>query len=154
MKGRLVWIGKSLGKLLGDDKSEEISQEEKDHWKRFNATFDSAKRLSDFIGMIIRLSFAQFAAVYFIKKAPEAEGLLSITFAAAGVMATGIWVRLAMYVARIIMLYETRDAHIVRGTFPIIIYYLLSGSFALASFLGMYQLVGELASASVLLGAP
>ncbi|KKC31454.1 hypothetical protein [Devosia psychrophila] len=36
-----------------------------------NAVFDSAKRASDFVGMIVRLAFLQFASFYFLGEVPE-----------------------------------------------------------------------------------
>lgn len=53
-----------------------ISYDSEDHRRNFDASFDSAKRLSDFIGMVVRLAFATFAAAYFYAKSQDTEGLL------------------------------------------------------------------------------
>ncbi|RUW91269.1 hypothetical protein [Mesorhizobium sp. M7A.F.Ca.US.010.02.1.1] len=47
---------------------------------RFASAFDDGKRLSDFIGMIVRMSFVLFVTLYFIKKGQETPVPFNVIF--------------------------------------------------------------------------
>ncbi|MER9963452.1 hypothetical protein NKJ72_21365 [Mesorhizobium sp. M0045] len=48
--------------------------------ERFASAFDNAKRLSDFIGMIVRMSFVLFGTLYFIHKGQEVPAPFNVIF--------------------------------------------------------------------------
>jgi hypothetical protein len=71
-------------RFIGNLTKEDYEASFKDH-------FDRAKALSDFIGMIVRFSFANFAWAYFLRRAPEFGGIRSFALGLCFVFAFGIW---------------------------------------------------------------
>jgi hypothetical protein len=82
-----------------------------DHQLNFRTHFDKAKTLSDFIGMILRYSFATFAWSYFLKRVPEATGFHKGAFGVCFVFSLGITIALGARIFAIILFYETKDLH-------------------------------------------
>jgi len=80
-----------------------------EHQEAFNQTFDSAKRLSDFIGMIVRLSFLTFALFFFLRRVGETDGIQSMAHSVCLVFAFGLNIAFLQKVFRVILLYEARD---------------------------------------------
>ena len=70
--------------------------------------FESAKRLSDFVGMIIRFAFANFATLYLLTKATTVPGVSGWALAVSGGFAAAITVVFGIKLYIIILLNEAR----------------------------------------------
>jgi hypothetical protein len=81
---------------------------EEDHQLNFRTHFDRAKLLSDFIGVIVRLSFATFAWKYFLERASETDGIRNWAFNICFYFAVGVTIALSAHISAIIMFYETK----------------------------------------------
>src|SRR5258708_6056025 len=58
--------------------------------ERLAYNFNKAKTLSDFIGMIVRFAFANFAVAYFIKRSAEVRGFEGYVLGFCATMSAGL----------------------------------------------------------------
>jgi hypothetical protein len=126
----------------------ESYQENLDH------NFAAAKRLSDFIGLIIRWSFAQFAGYYFYQVSHSAEfWLTKFVFGYCAFVAYVVTVYMGVYVAIITLLYWSKDAA-AQSSKGLRIYIIgLSIAVTVMLWFGIMRMVREIAKASALLGS-
>jgi hypothetical protein len=128
-----------------------LSQRDEDS---FEATFNSAKKLSDFVGMIIRLSFVMFAQLYFLHLSQTTAFPMSFVAGFCFVSATWLIFALAGKIVIIILDYEWREVPRIRGNvgkFIILTFGLLS---TIIAYVGIYQMARSIALASSLLSPP
>jgi len=86
--------------------AEEMSLTAETNEHRADQIFSEAKKLSDFIGMIVRLAFTLFAFHFFMLKAPQIGGLTGFVFGISAINAFGLSVVLANKIMRIIYYWE------------------------------------------------
>jgi hypothetical protein len=85
------------------------SKEEYENNVRNN--FDAAKRLSDFVGMIVRFAFLQAALSYFMRKAVDSPGATGYVLGFCAVSVFGLLIALGIRIFYVILLYEASDIH-------------------------------------------
>ena len=74
--------------------------------RALSAAFDEGKKLSDFIGMIVRMVFVLFAALFLLKSASLTGGLQGFALGIGGIYAGAVTAFLASSVFRIILLWN------------------------------------------------
>lgn len=123
-----------------------INYDAADHRRNFDASFDSAKRLSDFIGMVVRLAFVAFAAAYFYTKSRDTKGLLGFVFGYCAVCSIGLGLALGRKVLILVYLWDIREIPVVKGRI---------GKFVIAAFgvatvamiyVGCFELIKDMAA--------
>src|SRR5436305_7569588 len=77
----------------------------------FNDHFSKAKALSDFIGMIVRYSFANFAAAYFLKRANESDGIRGAALSFCSIFTLGLTIAIGARIYILVVLYQASDVH-------------------------------------------
>src|SRR5689334_17882002 len=84
----------------------------KDEWTSLlSSNFDSANRLSDFIGMFIRIGFLYLVWLYFESEAKKAEYLvLGWSLGICAVFAYGLYLWFNFYVIRVVATYLASDS--------------------------------------------
>jgi hypothetical protein len=122
---------------------------EEEYKAALNATFDSAKRLSDFIGMFVRLAFSTFGMIYFLRKTRELEGFHDFVFGLCFVFAAGLTIVLGARVLRLVMLYEARDVPKMPNNGWRWVFVLAAVFTTFVLYTGIASLVGDLASGDV-----
>lgn len=124
---------------------------EEQYKANLESNFSAAKRLSDFIGLIIRWSFAQFAGYYFYQASHSTEfWLTKFVFGYCALMAFVVAIYMGVYVATLTLLYWASDV-LAQGS-RWMRYLTVVFSFALTGMLwfGLWGMVKEIARASVL----
>lgn len=76
----------------------------------FEKVFNKTKRISDFIGMIVRWSFAYFACLYFFQKAPDQSQCYRFVFGICGTMSLLLTIYFGIHINRLMQMYEQREA--------------------------------------------
>lgn len=152
----MAWFQKAWSKISGIGafiSPRSLTMTDAEFEAERNAVFDSAKRASDFVGMIVRLAFLQFAFLYFLRMAPKADGIVSFALGMSAVSCFGLAVWMARAIFRIIFLWEIKDT---RQAPPGLVRGILAAA-ALAATIGIYfaiwHLVGAIASSNALLAA-
>ncbi|KEQ05715.1 hypothetical protein [Pseudorhizobium pelagicum] len=87
-----------------------------EHDKLSDDVFNEAKKLSDFLGMIVRMIFVQAAGTLLILKSREAGGLEGLLLAVAAVTAVGLAGVFTWRIFGIVLLYFTKDVVIIGNT--------------------------------------
>ena len=118
-----------------------------------NAAFDSAKRASDFVGMIVRLAFLQFASFYFLKEAPETEGIVSYALGMSAVSCFGLTIWMARAIFRIVFLWEIKDTRHAPPGMVRAIMVMLALVATVAIYFAVMHLVSAIASSNALIAA-
>lgn len=115
--------------------------------------FDSAKRASDFVGMIVRLAFLQFAFFYFLKASPTTEGILGYALGLCAVSSFGMSIYMARAIMRIIFLWEIRDVRRNELVWMKVILFVFALASTLCIYFAVMHLVSAIASSNALLAA-
>ena len=118
----------------------------------YDKIFDSGKRLSDFVGMIVRLAFVQFAWRYFFYAAPNVSGIYKFILGFCGVSALGLTAILGARIATIIFLWEASDFRKTSGPIGRKVILAIAIASTIVLYLGTQYLVSDLAKHSALLG--
>lgn len=130
-----------------------LSLEEEEFERERSSTFDRAKRISDFVGMIVRVSFLFFAVLYGLKLAPSLDGLLS--YAVGFTTTSGILLLIALFahVSRLIFLWEVREARKFKARIPRFIFLGSALFITWSAGYTIYKLVSAIALESALLSS-
>jgi hypothetical protein len=120
-----------------------------DHEARFQYDFTNAKTLSDFIGMIVRFSFATFAWKYFLQRAPQMDGIYRWAMGMCFVFACGVAFVLGARIFAIILFYETRALHKQTHKVLNVIQFVVATVTAFALWYGINDLVASLIKSGV-----
>lgn len=100
-------IRKAFGKLSEYHNSRFVVGSSDEAFKlRSDRVFDQAKKLSDFVGMIVRLAFLQLAYRYFLIISPKTEGIYGYIFGFCAVSAFGLTIMLGIRIIQVIFLWE------------------------------------------------
>ena len=114
--------------------------------------FNSTKKLSDFVGMIVRLTFAQFAWRYFMFMSPKTDGIYGYIFGFCAIFTMGLTVFLGSRIFLIIFAWEVEDVRQITGSISRGILFVIAALSTLTIYLGTLRLVSDMARASALLG--
>jgi hypothetical protein len=118
-----------------------------------NSVFDSAKRASDFVGIIVRLAFLQFASFYFLKEAPETEGIMGYALGLSAVSCFGLTIWMARAIFRIVFLWEIKDTRRAPPGIVRAIMVLFALVTTVAIYFAVMHLVSAIASNNALVAA-
>lgn len=130
------------------------SHTQEDFDLNFNSKFDAAKRLSDFIGMVVRIAFAEFATFYFLHKASQETSWLSLVYGICAVSALLVTIRFASLIITIMFLWETREVKKFHSTIGRWVIFGTGVLFTVCYAVGTIKMVGDLARTSALSSAP
>jgi hypothetical protein len=120
--------------------------------KQFTDYFDSAKRLSDFVGMFVRFSFTMFAALYFYEKYQAATGALRFILASTGAIAVLLGTVLAANMSMLILMYASTDVLHVQNRWAKILLLVISVAITVVLLCGVLLLVKDLAEGTASVG--
>jgi Rad3-related DNA helicase len=116
-------------------------------------SFNRAKRLTDFVGILIRWSFVQFAGYYFLESSSSADHWFEkYAFQYCGIGAFGVAVYFSIRIFSIIFLYWASDAAHHESKVRKYIIAAMALSMTLAFWFGISRMIRDLAKASQLLG--
>ena len=118
-----------------------------------NTVFDSAKRVSDFVGMIVRLAFLQFVFLFFLNEAPKAGGVFGFALGLCAVSSLGLSIYLARGIMRIVFLWELRDARRAEPAWAKAMFFVFALITTLCIYGAMIHLVAKIASSNALIAA-
>lgn len=130
-----------------------LSMDDSQYQTAFDKEFNESKKLSDFIGMILRLSFTQFAWRYFMHVSPKTPGIMGGVLGYCGVTAMLVTFVLAFRIGLIIFLWELGDARKAKSTFMKGVMLAVACSASLALYMGTMRMAQDIAKANALLGA-
>lgn len=120
---------------------------------RSSQIFTEAKQLSDFIGMIVRLSFVIFALNFFLVGAPNVGGVTSYVFGFCAVTALGLTINLANKIMKIIYFWEIRDITVSENSYIKVFFMLFALTSTLIGYVGIFKLARTIATANPLISA-
>jgi hypothetical protein len=101
----LRWIAKQLADVFAIPPNKAAADEHR------NKVFDQAKRVSDFIGMIVRLAFMFYASSYFgAQVSANLNTLKGFAFGLCWIIALGVSVVFGGQIFAIIYIHHLRDA--------------------------------------------
>jgi hypothetical protein len=125
-----------------------------EHAKNLQVHFDDAKRASDFVGIVIRWSFAQFASLYFFSKAfgPEVNWFRGYAYGMCSFVSIGVACYLGGRIALLILLYYSRELTHPQGEVAKMISFVLIVITTTVLWLGTLHLTRDIARATTLLG--
>jgi hypothetical protein len=123
-----------------------------EHKEEANAGFNSAKQLSDFVGLIMRTSFAMFVTLYFVSEGISTHDLRAPIFLYCALFSALLTVKMAGNLSVLTYMYLARD--VFRAPNPWLAHFINfnAGVATAALVFGMSHLVVQLAVASTLLG--
>ena len=113
----------------------------------FEEQFSNAKKLSDFIAMIVRLAFVQFAVNYFIIAAKEATEFYKFVYLICSITAFIISVVIFMRIVTVIFLYYLHGLGEIKSILGKILLFASTVFWAIIYYLGIFHLVRDLAEA-------
>lgn len=122
-----------------------------DHQEISRQIFERAKKLSDFVGMIVRVSFLVLATTFLWKKSQSTEGILGWVFGYSALITFAIAIRLSSYIFIIILVRESKDLAFHGNLIMRIILFAIALSFTAVIWYGAYKFILELAVSSSLL---
>lgn len=127
-----------------------ISQNKDDYNSNAQRNFDAAKKLSDFVGMIVRYAFAQGATTYFFKKLETATGAGRYALWLCAIFAFFLTLVLGIRILWIIVLYEAEDIHATENVWGRRLFFLCALIQGFALWYGVRMLVNDIAASGVL----
>jgi hypothetical protein len=111
-KSRLKLVWNSIQEFYSTRLIANLTSHTKEAYERnFTHHYERAKRLSDFVGMIVRLAFATFAYQYFYRRATATEGFQSGVFTICYLTTLGLSIALGLRILVLILIYESTDIH-------------------------------------------
>lgn len=129
----------------------ELSVSPSDNDERAERIYNEGKKLSDFVGMIVRLAFTLFAFQYFSAKAAEVDGLIAFVYGLCTVSAFGLTAALAGKIFRIIYFWEVRDVVNAPSRYMKLLFLIFALSSTAITYFGLFIMARDIASASPLL---
>ena len=142
----MLWkrIGDRLRASLG---AQLIHLSQEDYANLIETEFDKAKKLSDFVGIVIRLAFAMFAAFFFFQRwHNEPNWVLNSPYFAGGVCAGIISFALMGHVLMLSFHYFAKDLAGQKRRVMKMLVVVLAVLVSLATFVGIIMLTMELAA--------
>jgi hypothetical protein len=115
--------------------------------ERLAYNFNKAKTLSDFIGMIVRFAFANFAVAYFIKRSAEVRGFEGYVLGFCATMSAGLLLGFGASLVRVILVYEMQSVSAWKGTAARVIFIVLGLLSTACIWYGVMDLVWVMGSA-------
>ena len=130
-----------------------MRESSKEEWEElYNQEFDKAKRLSDFIGMIVRLGFVFFTFLFFSGLAQkEHSWFISYMFGMCAVFSLGLYLAMFFRITILVDIYFLSDTRHQKNRFLKIIIGLMSLWFVSCCGYGISKLAGAIARANNLL---
>ncbi|MDP2733779.1 MAG: hypothetical protein Q8O63_11825 [Hoeflea sp.] len=139
------WWENFLGSFPGRRFTSITAHNAEDYEKIARQNFESAKKLSDFVGMIVRFAFLNAAINYFSKKAIENDGWLGFIFGCCTISTIGLTVALSIRIFWIVLLFESFDIHKQNQKLAKWMLYLFAIATTGMIFFGIHVLVNDLA---------
>ena len=122
------------------------------HEQELATQFEKAKRLSDFVGIIIRWSFVMFATLYFLRRYSLSENIfIGLLYFLCGWWAGLMTIYFSVRVQIIVLLWWSDSVPMHSSMLGKRISLALSILFTGVGAFGIYQLVSDVARASALL---
>jgi predicted ABC-type exoprotein transport system permease subunit len=129
-----------------------LSMDDAQYEAAFDNEFNTSKKLSDFIGMILRLSFTQFAWRYFFHVSPKTEGIMGFILGYCGIGAFLITLVLAFRIGLLTFLWQLGDARKAKSNFLRGIMFVVACAASLALYMGTMRMAQDIGKANALLG--
>ncbi|MER8761538.1 MULTISPECIES: hypothetical protein [unclassified Mesorhizobium] len=142
-----VWVGPSARGYLAlpkEQRQDALNQELKD-------AFDRAKMFSDFLAMIVRMSFTALALIYFLSKIQDASIDFRFVLFLCVIVSFASTLAMAISISRILLIWTSDISIHFESTSLRIVMLLLSTALAFVIMIGMGNLVLDLAKSSSVL---
>lgn len=110
----------------------------------YDQHLNQAKALSDFIGMIVRFGFANFATGYFYKRAAEVHGLNGWCIGVTATFTLALTIIFGFRLMTVILAYEMRSVAAWKGTWSRLVFALLAILTTASLWYGVVDLVHTL----------